>query len=374
MRNAQATITALWLAIALVAVPTAVSASAAPEPAAGREAKLQDALDALVGAGVPGAVALVRVGDRTIRLASGYGNLEPSTPMRATDRFRIGSATKPFVAAVALQLVDEGTLSLADTVEHWLPGVVPNGERITVRQLLNHTSGLFEYLEDRRVLGGWPNRIPTRVWTPRELVAIAVSHPPLFAPGARWSYSNTNYFLLGLIIQATTKRPLGTELGRRIFAPLRLHKTSFDTTTRIAGRYAHGYERVGGRRLRDIGEISPSLYWAAGAIVSTADDLARFFDELLSGRLLRPKLLEAMRTTVPVSPFQQYGLGVYRSRIPCRGPFWGHGGGMPGYSTEALRRQDGRRQFVLFFNTSDENLSRRAQEAQGRALELATCG
>ena len=374
MRNAHATLTVLWLALALVVVPTAVPASAAREPATGREAKLQQALDALVAAGVPGALALVRVGDRTIRLASGYGNLAPRTPMRATDRFRIGSATKPFVAAVVLQLVGERKLSLADTVEHWLPGVVPNGERITVRQLLNHTSGLFEYLEDKRVLGGWPNRIPTRVWTPRELVAIAVSHPPLFAPGTRWSYSNTNYFLLGLIVQAVTKEPLETELRERVFAPLGLRKTSFDTTTRIAGRYAHGYERVGGRPLRDIGEISPSLYWAAGAVVSTADDLVRFFDELLSGRLLRPNLLEAMRTTVPVSPFQQYGLGVYRSRIPCRGPFWGHGGGMPGYSTEALRRQDGRRQFVLFFNTGDEQLSARAQQAQSRALELAYCG
>jgi D-alanyl-D-alanine carboxypeptidase len=362
------------LALLVVGATLALPAAAAPGRAASPEAKLQLALDQLVAAGAPGAIALVRDGDRTVRLTSGYADLKTKRPMRATDRFRAGSATKAFVATVVLQLVGEGKLTLGDTVERWLPGVVPNGARITVRQLLNHTSGLFDYAEDDRVLGHKLSRIPTRVWAPRELIAIGTSHAPLFAPGARWAYSNTNYFLLGLIVEKTTGQPLAAQLRKRIFAPLHLRGTSFDTKPRIAGRYAHGYERVGGSGLQDVGRISPSLYWAAGAIVSTADDLARFFRELLRGRLLRPDLLRAMRTTVRVTPEQQYGLGLYRNRTPCGGRvFWGHGGGAPGYSTEALMRQDGRRQFVLLVNTS-EALSMRAEEARFRVLALAYCG
>lgn len=374
MRTTPARLAILGLALALAAAATVVAAGAAPDRGAAREAKLQLALDQLVAAGAPGVIALVREGDRTIRLTSGYADLKPKRPMLADDRFRVGSATKAFVATVVLQLVGEGKLALGDTVERWLPKLVPNGRSITVRQLLNHTSGLFDYAEDPRVLGPTLSRIPTRVWAPLELVAIATSHAPLFAPGARWAYSNTNYFLLGLIVEAATRQPLEAQLRNRIFTPLHLRGTSFDTKPRIAGRYARGYESVAGSGLRDVGSISPSIYWAAGAVVSTADDLARFFRELLRGRLLRPELLRAMRTTVAVTPFQQYGLGLYRNRAPCGGsPFWGHGGGAPGYSTEALIRQDGRRQFVLLVNTS-ESLSARAQETHFRALALAYCG
>ena len=374
MRRTQVKI-ALFLTLAvLVAAATVVQASAAPDRGAARKAKLQLVLDQLVAAGAPGVIALVREGDRTIRLTSGYANLKTKRPMRADDRFRVGSATKPFVATVVLQLVGERKLMLGDTVERWLPKLVPNGRAITVRQLLNHTSGLFDYAEDPRVLGPKMSRIPTRVWTPRELVAMATSQAPLFPPGARWAYSNTNYFLLGLIVEAATGQPLEAQLRKRIFAPLHLRGTSFDTKPRIAGRYAHGYESVAGSGLRDVGSISPSIYWAAGAVVSTADDLARFFRELLRGRLLRPELLRAMRTTVAVTPDQQYGLGLYRNRAPCGGsPFWGHGGGAPGYAIEALMRQDGRREFVVLVNTG-ESLPARAQEAHFRALTLASCG
>jgi D-alanyl-D-alanine carboxypeptidase len=359
-------------AVALAVV--AGGATAAPEATRARQPELQRALDRLVAAGAPGAILLLRDGDRVVRLTSGYADLKTRRPMRADDRFRVGSATKAFVATVVLQLVGEGKLVLEDTVERWLPGLVPNGRKITVRQLLNHTSGLFDYAEDRRVLGPRLSRIPTRAWAPRELVAIGTSHAPLFTPGTQWAYSNTNYVLLGLIVEAAAGQSLEAELRKRIFAPLHLRNTSLDTKRRIAGRYAHGYERVGGSGLRDMGSISPTLYWAAGAVVSTADDLARFFRELLRGRLLRPELLRAMRTTVAVTPQQQYGLGVFRNRTPCGGGFfWGHGGGAPGYSTEALMRQDGRRQFVLFVNTA-ASLSMRAEEERFRILTLAYCG
>jgi D-alanyl-D-alanine carboxypeptidase len=186
---------------------------------------------------------------------------------------------------------------------------VPNGGQATVRQLLNHTSGLPDYAPEgdetfiRRVLA---NR--RRTWQPRELVAIATAKRPLFVPGARWSYSNTGWILLGLIVEAASGNPLEAELQQRIFAPLRLRATSFDTKPRIADRYAHGYSRIGARRRFDISLLNQSWAWAAGTIVSTADELARFYRALLDGRLLRPDLLAELKTTVSTpSPVQRYG-------------------------------------------------------------------
>src|SRR4051812_16135434 len=179
--------------VALAAAAPAAPASAARDGSAGREAKLQRDLDQVVAAGVPGAVLLVRERRRTIRYTSGHGRLKPTTPMRARDRFRVGSITRAFVATVVLQLVGEHKLTLEDSVERWLPGLVPDGERITVRQLLNHTSGLFAFGADRDFVTQ-AFQDPLRVWTPREIVAIATAHPPTFAPGTGCSYSDTNYY------------------------------------------------------------------------------------------------------------------------------------------------------------------------------------
>ncbi len=314
---------------------------------------------------------LVRDGDRTVRLSSGYGNLERRTPLRVTDRFRIGSETKTFVATVVLQLVGERKLSLDDSVERHLPGLVPNGHRITVRQRLNHTSGLFDYAEDKAFLAQLEHRAKT--WSPRRLVATGTSHEPLFAPGTRWSYSNTGYIVLGLLVEQATGHTLATELRKRIFEPLSLRATSFDTKPRIAGRHAHGYSRFGGARLRDVSSVSPSLYWAADAIVSTAEDLARFHDALLRGRLLRPDMLAAMLTTVPVTPQQQYGLGVIRTRFPCA-TFWGHGGEVFGYETFADSTRDARRQVVIAINADQSARSPRAEQAIEHLRAIAHCG
>jgi D-alanyl-D-alanine carboxypeptidase len=372
----------LLVLLGVVAVVAAAAVSAAPEPSTARELELQRALDGLVAAGVPGAVLLVREGDGTIRLTSGYGNLKPRTPMRATDRFRVGSITKAFVATVVLQLVGERKLRLTDTVERWLPGVVPNGKRITVRHLLNHTSGLFDYGGDRKWLAA-AYRDPMRRWTPREIVAVATAHKPHFAPGAGWSYSNTNYFVVGLIVEAATGHKLESELRRRIYTPLRLRATSLDTVPRIVGPHAHGYFL---RPLEDVTVGSPSYVWAAGALVSTADDIARFFRALLGGRLLRPNLLRAMETTLsmgPGAPGWRYGLGLQKLPSPC-GPQWGHTGGSPGYSVDARNSKDGRRQVIVLVNGTAPlapslqnfrsfDIPKRAGPAFERLLETASC-
>jgi D-alanyl-D-alanine carboxypeptidase len=360
----------------LVSLALAAAAGAAPvADAAPKRNRLQRAADALVAAGAPGTIVLVRDGDRTTRVVAGYANLATKRPMRARDRFRVGSTTKTFVSAVVLQLAGEGKLALADSVERWLPGLVPNGAAITVHQLLNHTSGLADYAPDDDVT--FISRVlaePHRTWEPRELVAVGTAHQPIFAPGAGWSYSNTGYILLGLIAEAASGKPLEAELRARVLAPLGLRATSFDTGPRIAGPHAHGYSRFGAQRRFDISVLDQSWAWAAGAVVSTADDLARFYRALLGGRLLSPRLLAEMRTTVPVDGGQQaYGLGLTKSRYPC-GTFWGHGGETFGYESFADSSADGKRQIMMAVTADQSLLGARAQRALDRVRSIAYCG
>jgi D-alanyl-D-alanine carboxypeptidase len=232
------------------------------------------------------------------------------------------------------------------------------------------SSGLFDYLDDRDttildrfVAGDWTHR-----YTPLELVGIATAHASDFAPGTGYSYCNTCYVLAGLIIEKATGNSIETELQRRIFRPLRLRHTSFDTEPRIAGRHSHGYLLDGGR-LVDVSDLSPSWAWAAGAIVSTAGDVERFYSALNGGRVLRPALLREMRTTVVSGPGQGYGLGLARQDVPC-GTMWGNGGDFLGYNATAFGSRNGRRQFVLFVNLDELSHSRRV----GRALEEAVVG
>jgi D-alanyl-D-alanine carboxypeptidase len=342
-------------------------------PVPKEQAKIQRALSRLTATEAPGAIVLVRDGNRTLRLTSGYGNLDKKTPIRRTDRFRIGSVTKTFVATVVLQLAGEGRLGLGDTVERWLPRLVPNGKHITVRELLNHTSGLFDVASDQgfnaRVL--WKR---TEAWTPRTLVRIATSHKPLFAPGATWSYSNTGFILLGLIVEAASGKPIGTELDRRIFRPLQLHATSFVSSPQISGAYAQGYFPLDGSRPRDASVFSQSSTWAAGAIVSTADDLATFYRALLRGRLLRPRLLRAMETTVPVAADPHTGgsgLGLFETGLSC-GRVWGHEGTAFGYKTIAYSSRDATRQIVVMVNDSPP--SPVVANALERLVDTAYCG
>jgi D-alanyl-D-alanine carboxypeptidase len=277
-------------------------------------------------------------------------------------------------------LVGEGKLGLDDTVEHWLPGAVPNGEGVTVRQLLDHTSGLFDYTADPGVFAPYLSGDLGFAWTPQQLLAIAVRHPPDFAPGARFQYDNTGYLLLGLIVQAVTGHALQDELRSRIFAPLKLRHTSLRLGPRIRGHHAHGYMPIAGDPHFDVTGISPSWAWAAGAVVSTADDVDAFYRALLRGRLLSGRLLRQMKTTVAIGvPGEDYGLGLWHTRsfavegrtLPCGRP-WGHNGDLPGYHADAFVL--GRRAVVLLANTSNEDYGRRSARAQFDVLRTALCG
>ena len=339
------------------APPASVATLRATRPPAD-PAALQQQLDGVVEAGAPGVVGLVRTGERTWQGAGGLGDLGAKRPARAGDRFRIGSVTKSFVATVVLQVVGEGRLGLDDNLERWLPGLVPNGDDITVRQLLQHTSGLYNYTDDL------PE--PPRRFRPRELVAIATGHKPLFTPGAAFSYSNTNYILAGMLVERVTGQRLADQLRQRILRPLGLDDTQLPTTQRVlGGPHLRGYAppdedwRVsdGPRGLVDVTEMDTSWAWAAGAMVSTTADLARFYQALLGGQLLTPELLKQMRTTVDASQAghgTRYGLGLEVLRLGCAVELWGHGGSLEGYGTTAFSTPDADRQLVMVINLQPE--------------------
>ena len=222
------------LLVAVIAIASLLGAGCAAEDEIQQEANkeeaslLQPELDALVRAGVPGAVLVVDDPEADpIEVVSGVTNIESEQQMRANDRFRIGSLTKSYVAAVALQLDEEGKLSLGDSVEHWLPGLLPNGEEITVRQLLGHRSGLYEYEEDPRVLKPYLQGDYGYTWAPEDLIQIASEHEATAPPGTKVVYSNTNYTVLGLLVEAASGQSLQAELQQRVFDPLDLSATSF---------------------------------------------------------------------------------------------------------------------------------------------------
>jgi D-alanyl-D-alanine carboxypeptidase len=329
--------------------------------------------DSVVDAGSPGALVLVDNGSSRREKTSGLAVLKGRVPLDAHDRFRVGSITKTFVAVVVLQLVAEHRLALEDTVERWVPGLVPDGGRITVRQLLAHSSGLADYADDpdfvRRTVAQ-----PRHRWRPRDLVAVALALGPVGRPGERFAYASTNYVLLGMVVERATGTSLGLQLRRRIFARLRLRDTSFSPDIRTSRRYAHGYAPsehdgiVGSlATARDRSTVNTSWAWAAGSIVSTASDLSRFLGAVLQGRLLPPRLLERMRP----APGSRYGLGLAAFRTPC-GTAIGHTGALLGTVSAAWSTPDGRRRVVAMSNSLP--LSPSAGVALKGLLDASFCG
>jgi D-alanyl-D-alanine carboxypeptidase len=326
--------------------------------------QVQRLLDSLVAAGAPGAAAWVQDERSSLQAASGLADLDSGRPMGPKLHFRAGSLTKSFVAAVVLRLVAEGRLGLSDTLERRLPGILPYGDQVSIRQLLNHTGGVpHDWATIERALYASP---PGRLhaWTPQELIALVAGRPLDFPPGTAWAYSNTGYILLGLIVEAATGNPLDQELDRCILGPLGLRHTYLPGDAReLPVPMSRGYSlRVGpggevlDGPLLDFTVQNPSWAWAAGALVSDLEDLVGFFRALLGGRLLPPGLLAEMRTTVAVPPgsiplplFDRCGLGLLEVETPA-GRLVGQLGGIPGYLSMVLSTPDDRRQLGLMIN------------------------
>ncbi|TQE38802.1 class A beta-lactamase-related serine hydrolase [Streptomyces ipomoeae] len=350
---------------ALLTTPAAaadVTVAAAETRQSGHGAT-QAAMDAAVAAGVPGVVAEARDAHGVWKGTSGVADLTTQQPRGYGDRFRAGSVTKTLVATVLLQLQAEGKIDLDATVDHYLPGLVRgnghDGTKITVRQLMNHTSGIFNFTEDatfaKKVLG--IEFLETRYddWIPQQVIALALQNPPQFEPGTSWKYSNTNYLLLGLIIEKLTGRPYAEEIERRITGPLAMRATYFpgtDPHVPAPTRHYSTFTEDPGKTY-DVTELNPSWAWAAGEMVTNSSDLNRFYTALLSGRLLRPAQLQQMTTTVSTEgnlPRQRYGLGLIEYETTCGVKVWGHSGGIHGSSTQAFGTKDGRHMITLNFN------------------------
>lgn len=352
-------------AVSLTASATTATAVAAPSPATRTHSATQEAMDAAVKDGVPGVAGQAKDKYGAWKATSGVGNLKTRQPRSAHDRYRVGSITKTFVSTVLLQLEAEGRLSLDDKVEKWLPGVVRgnghDGGKVTLRQLLNHTSGIFSYTADDEFVrkaflkdGFFKHRYDTA--TLGQLVKIAMAHKPDFAPGTSWNYSNTNYTLAAMVIESATGNSYGHEIRDRIIEPLGLHATSVPGTypkvpqpsSRAYGKLA---ETATGPTY-DVTELNPTLAGGSGDMISDSGDLNRFYSALLRGKLLPKAQLAEMKKTVKIdgSPNLAYGLGLSASKLSCGITVWGHGGGIHGSLSEAVTTADGRHSLSFNFN------------------------
>lgn len=324
------TLLAVPVSLALLALsPSASSAPAVPPTDA--------ILPLLTTAGTTGeapAAALLAHEETGTRYA------EAGQGIARADHFRAGSITKTFIATVVLQLAEEHRLSLSDTVEQHLPGLVRgsgnDGRTMTLRALLTHTSGLNDFTVDTKGV------VPL---SPLQAVRIALTHPPA-GPG-RYYYSNTNYVLLGLVVQQVTGRSYAAEAERRIIAPLGLTGTSFPgSRTSLPSPHGRAYAADG----TDVTELDPRVAGAAGELVSTLADLDRFYAALLGGRLLPPHWLREMRDTRAAQGL--YGLGLFPVKLSCGTTVWGHNGRINGGYVRTAATVDGRRVLTFRVNTT----------------------
>ncbi|MFK4378618.1 D-alanyl-D-alanine carboxypeptidase [Bacillus sp. RC218] len=306
--------------------------------------------------GFPGVLAKTSEGGKTWSYAAGVANLSSKKPMKTDFRFRIGSVTKTFTATVVLQLAEENSLSLDDSIEKWLPGVIQgNGyddKQITIRQLLNHTSGIAEYTRSK----GFNLMDTKKSYRAEELVKMGISMPPDFAPGKSWSYSNTGYVLLGILIETVTGNSYAEEIENRIIEPLELSNTFLPGNSSVipGTKHARGYIQLdGASEPKDVTYYNPSMGSSAGDMISTADDLNKFFSYLLGGKLLKEQQLKQMLTTVPTGEdaLGRYGLGIYETNLPNGVSIWGHGGSIPGFVTFAGGTLGGKHTLAVNLNS-----------------------
>ena len=306
--------------------------------------------------GYPGILAKTSESGKTWSYAVGTADLRTNKPMKTDFRFRIGSVTKTFTATLVLQLAGENRLNLDDSIAKWLPGVIQgngyDGNQITIRQILNHTSGIAEYSRSKE----FDLMDTKKSYAAEELVKMGISLPPDFAPGKGWSYSNTGYVLLGILIEKVTGNSYAEEIENRIIEPLELSDTFLPgNSTVIPGtKHPRGYIQLdGASELKDVTYYNPSMGQSAGEMISTADDLNKFFSYLLGGKLLKDQQLKQMLTTVPtgIEGIDGFGLGIYETKLPNGISIWGHTGGIPGFDTFAGGTHGGRHTLAVSLNS-----------------------
>ncbi|MBT3368055.1 MAG: beta-lactamase family protein [Nitrospina sp.] len=301
---------------------------------------------------IPGAVIGIFVPGRGTWLkAKGKADIEANKDMNLTHTLRIGSISKTFNATIILQLVDEGLLNLEDTLNRFVPWV-PNSENITIRQLCNNTSGIFNYGEDHDLNMEYVNSDFLAHYTPEELVRVAIGHEPYFPPGKGFHYSNTNFVLLAMIIEMVTGNTFKEALEKRIFKTLNLNNTTFpvDQSIHMTGNYSHGYLEADGV-LKDYTVSDHSIQWGAGGIISDLSDL-ELWAEVLGEGLLISKEMQDER--LKWSPHSESGIFKYGMGVFYLGDFVGHDGGCIGFNTALFYLPSKKATFIILLNQSND--------------------
>ena len=342
-----------WLAGMLLAIACATAhAVEAPDApfAADKRAALDAAFDqSFAAAKAPGAIVGIWIpGEGSYVATRGFANPATREPMRVADHMRIGSITKTFTVTALLILVKEEKIVLDDPVSKYF-GFVPNGKAITLRMLADMTSGIFSYTEDEV----WVKKLladPKRTWKPRELVDVALAHPPYFEPGKGWHYSNTNTVLLGMVIEKVTGKPIAQVFQEKLFKPLRLTQTVWPTGSGLPAPFAHGFtvQTPDGNKA-DATFNNPSWGFTAGQLVSTLKDLRTWVVSYTTGSLITPELQKERTTWVtipPNTPQKAYGLGIGIDR-----GWLGHTGELPGYNVAAYYLPERKATIVVMVNS-----------------------
>lgn len=343
---------------------TALAPEPTPEPTSAASVTLTDETRATLqrlfdegfaASGMPGAAAYVRIGDDEWTAVTGVSDLETQEPFEATDLVRIASNTKPFVATVVLQLIDEGQLTLDDVLESYVPGI-PNGDIITVRDLLQMSSGVWDLTSDEPLMAMWADDL-MMPWSVEDSIELMRQNPSRFEPGSKVLYTDSNYILLGEIAEIVSGTPLHELVQTKILDPLGLDDTRFPAPDQpdVPEPAAQGYRPPGEQlgsldELIPVGDINPEVAWGAGNMTSTLADLAIWGDALADGTLLSPEL-QAQRLDTREFDGQKiefgYGLGIINI-----GDFLGHDGAIVGYSTAVFRLPADDATFVIVGNAS----------------------
>ncbi|NBM16923.1 serine hydrolase [Streptomyces sp. GC420] len=373
IKEASMVLVGSTLVAALSATPAAADTSTLPVPDTATVRTVQEKAVAL---GAPGALTRIDDGGRTYRVVTGEADTAAHTPMDTGRRFRVGSVSKTFTTVVLMQLAAEGLIDIDAPANDYLPQPLPDA-RITVRHLLSHRSGLYDYTNDMfyYTVPGF-EAVRNKVFGYQELIDLSTARPLNNTPGAAYSYSNTNFVVIGHMIEHVTGVPMATHYQQRIFGPLKLRNTSYvHPRTTISGSYARGYLRQDDTSLPLVDSTEQTVSWgqSAGAVISNAADLNRFFSALVSGELVAGEQLEQMMTTVPVNTdgSQSYGLGLRSRKLSCGVTVYGHTGTVQGYYTYAFTTADGERSMTSLANTSNNGT---VNTTLGGTLEASFCG
>ncbi|MFF6998987.1 serine hydrolase domain-containing protein [Streptomyces sp. NPDC008313] len=333
-------------------------------------AALNAAIENVHRAGMPGLFAEVRDGDQVWRGAAGVADVDTGRPVTADMRHRVGSITKTFTAAAVLQQVESGRIGLDTPIGRYLPRLVPaeRGDAITVRMLINHTSGLAEYLPYAySSLKAFPALAETGPqslddhrltrFDPVELIGMGVTAPAVGTPGGTPGvYSNTNYLLLVQLLEEVTGETAEHCITRNVIERAGLPDTELPTGPYVSGPHSQLYESWFGMidPPRDYSVYDMSWVGPSASLISTVTDLNRFFGMLLTGKIVGPSSLAQMQRTVPVVSQEgktiDYGLGLHPMEVPGQGTFWGHGGTVWGGGALSMTRADGKRQMSVAVN------------------------